>query len=98
MQEMQAHSKQTNQQRQKGQTSPTQNKEPPKEEKSPPQRDSDFSEHCNNKPKPAQHSPQDMLEGLFHDKEKSLILMLILLLCTEKTDSGLILALLYLVI
>lgn len=35
---------------------------------------------------------------LMHDKERSIILMLILLLSTEKTDAGLILALIYLLI
>lgn len=37
-------------------------------------------------------------ESIFHDKERSLILLLLLLLSTEKTDTGLILALVYLLI
>ncbi len=37
-------------------------------------------------------------ESIFHDKERSLILLLLLLLSTEKTDTSLILALVYLLI
>lgn len=37
-------------------------------------------------------------EALLHDKERSLILLLLILLSTEKTDIGVILALVYLLI
>lgn len=37
-------------------------------------------------------------ESIFQDKERSLILMLLILLSTEKTDAGLMLALVYLLI
>lgn len=37
-------------------------------------------------------------ESIFHDKERSLILLLLLLLSTEKTDTSLMLALVYLLI
>ncbi len=40
----------------------------------------------------------NLLEELFKDKEKTLILALIALLCTEKTDYVLVLALIYLII
>lgn len=40
----------------------------------------------------------NFFESVFHDKERSLILLLLLLLSTEKTDTGLILALVYLLI
>ncbi|MEE0859451.1 MAG: hypothetical protein U0M12_08315 [Acutalibacteraceae bacterium] len=39
-----------------------------------------------------------VFDSLFLDKERSLILLLLLLLSTEKTDMGLILALVYLLI
>lgn len=41
---------------------------------------------------------KSFIDLLMHDKERSIILMLILLLSTEKTDAGLILALIYLLI
>lgn len=41
---------------------------------------------------------QGFFDILFQDKERSLILLLLLLLSTEKTDTGLILALIYLLI
>ncbi|MEE1055709.1 MAG: hypothetical protein UH239_00480 [Acutalibacteraceae bacterium] len=41
---------------------------------------------------------QNFFDVLFQDKERSLILLLLLLLSTEKTDTGLILALIYLLI
>lgn len=40
----------------------------------------------------------DLLGSLFEDKERSLILILILILSSEKADSSLILALMYLII
>lgn len=40
----------------------------------------------------------DLLSSFFEDKERSLILILILILSSEKADSSLILALMYLVI
>lgn len=43
-------------------------------------------------------SNQNFLDLLMHDKEKSIILILILLLSTESTDTGIILALIYLLI
>lgn len=51
----------------------------------------------NTKPKPSGKS-QGFFDILFQDKERSLILLLLLLLSTEKTDTGLILALVYLLI
>lgn len=41
---------------------------------------------------------KDLFSELFRDKEKSLILLLILILSVEKADTGLILALMYLII
>lgn len=41
---------------------------------------------------------KDLLAGFFEDKERNLILLLILLLSSENTDSGLLLALMYLII
>ncbi len=48
-------------------------------------------------PPPPNHS-EGLLEVLFRDKEKTLILCLVLLLMDEKSDNSLILALLYLLI
>lgn len=42
--------------------------------------------------------PNDILEGFFKDKEKSLILLLLVLLSGEEDNSGIMLALLYLLI
>lgn len=42
--------------------------------------------------------PADILEGFFQDKEKSLILLLLVLLNGEDDNSGIMLALLYLLI
>lgn len=59
------------------------------------------TEHCENnfksefKPNKEQNN---VFDSLFRDKERSLILLLLLLLSTEKTDMGLILALVYLLI
>lgn len=46
----------------------------------------------------AAHTHNDLLGSLFEDKERSLILILILILSSEKADSSLILALMYLII
>ena len=46
----------------------------------------------------ASNKQKSFFESIFHDKERSLILLLLLLLSTEKTDTGLILALVYLLI
>lgn len=40
----------------------------------------------------------EVLDACFHDKEKSLILILILLLSSDNADTGLLLALMYLLI
>lgn len=50
------------------------------------------------KPVVAAHTHNDLLGSLFEDKERSLILILILILSSEKADSSLILALMYLII
>ena len=48
-------------------------------------------------PKPQQDTPEGgMLDIFFKDKERSVILMLLLLLMDEKTDPGLLVALVYL--
>ena len=46
----------------------------------------------------SENKQPSFFESIFHDKERSLILLLLLLLSTEKTDTGLILALVYLLI
>ncbi|MEE0060200.1 MAG: hypothetical protein UE295_05170 [Acutalibacteraceae bacterium] len=43
-------------------------------------------------------SQSGFFDSIFQDKERSLILMLLILLSTEKTDAGLMLALVYLLI
>lgn len=69
---------------------------PPKAEAPPPE------EHTEKQSHPRQEAPlqetQSFSEVLFKDKEKTLILCLILLLTDEKSDSSLIFALLYLLI
>lgn len=49
-------------------------------------------------PKPPVPETQSLTEVLFKDREKTLILCLILLLTDEKSDSSLVFALLYLLI
>lgn len=66
------------------------------------------NESINETEKPEYHKPPDNLEivnksggifdTLFKDKEKTLILGIILLLMDEKTDNGLLMALMYLLI
>lgn len=46
----------------------------------------------------AKPEPQDPLSGLFRDKEKLLILLLIMVLSEESTNLELVLALLYIII
>ncbi|MEE0931107.1 MAG: hypothetical protein UIM53_08905, partial [Acutalibacteraceae bacterium] len=56
-------------------------------------------QRCIENPKPkSSGKSQGFFDVLFQDKERSLILLLLLLLSTEKTDTGLILALVYLLI
>ncbi len=58
-------------------------------------------EHTEKQSRPRQEAPQEtqsFSEVLFKDREKTLILCLILLLTDEKSDSSLIFALLYLLI
>lgn len=45
-----------------------------------------------------EHNPKNILDSLIKDNEKSLLLVLILLLMDENCDTGLILALMYLVV
>ena len=54
--------------------------------------------HDHTDPKPHVTETQSLSEVLFKDREKTLILCLILLLTDEKSDGSLILALLYLLI
>ena len=50
-------------------------------------------------PKPRHAAPEGgILDIFFKDKERSVILMLLLLLMDEKTDAGLLIALVYLLI
>lgn len=46
----------------------------------------------------APHARNDLLGALFEDKERSLILILILILSSENADSSVLLALMYLII
>lgn len=52
----------------------------------------------NHRQPPLQYDTSGILETLFKDKEKTLILALVLLLIDEKSNNSLILALLYLLI
>ncbi len=55
--------------------------------------------HAAEKQKKQDIKPQkSFMDTLLHDKERSLILLLLLLLSTEKCDTGLVLALIYLLI
>lgn len=47
---------------------------------------------------PAEPKSQDPLAGLFKDKEKLLVLLLIMLLSQESSNTELVLALLYIII
>ncbi|MDP4120656.1 MAG: hypothetical protein Q8876_06350 [Bacillota bacterium] len=62
--------------------------------------DSRQKESLHNTPaeKAKHHKSPDILDALFQDKERALLLILILVLSNESADPGLLLALMYLVI
>ncbi|MEE0101062.1 MAG: hypothetical protein U0I48_04900 [Acutalibacteraceae bacterium] len=64
----------------------------------PPQRETPPAKMPEEKKPIASPAHNDLLGSLFEDKERSLILILILILSSEKADSSLILALMYLII
>lgn len=63
-----------------------------------PEPESETSESESPKQISVEKKPNDILEGFFKDKEKSLILLLLVLLSGEEDNSGIMLALLYLLI
>ena len=69
---------------------PAQEHRPPPEPERPPAREPDD--------KPPENSLTDLFGGLLKDSERTLILVLILLLISEKADTGLVFALMYLII
>lgn len=78
----------------------TTNTEQPQEKKQTSPLSAPNSVAVNKKPEicDTENKQPSFFESIFHDKERSLILLLLLLLSTEKTDTGLILALVYLLI
>lgn len=78
----------------------TTNEEQSHEKKQPPPISAPDSVPIHKKPEicNTENKQPSFFESIFQDKERSLILLLLLLLSTEKTDTGLILALVYLLI
>lgn len=97
MQEMQSRGKPVHTHRQEN-TEKGQSKEPPEQTVQIHKENENAINTCSNNINSNTNKQPSFFESIFHDKERSLILLLLLLLSTEKTDTSLILALVYLLI